>query len=416
MKAERIILGENACFSSDCEDTQLNNNIIVCGSSGSGKTMSIAEPRLLETFHSSLIVTVTKRRLVKKYAKVFKERGYEVLDLNFAEPEASQISFDPLHYISSYEDITFLANSIVNATKRREQSNADPFWDQGAVSLLSAEIAYVLMRHGAKATFADVLKLHTRLDFNGEAEIRTSLDNELNHISSESFAAGCWRSFRNLPRRTASCLFTTLNVTIDTVFTPSIRDMISKKKTVDFERLATKKTVLFVSTSATNPSLNTLVNLFYASAFKELFELAECMPDGKLPVAVNMLMDDFASGGRITNFPEYISVFREKGISVELLIQSESQLESMYDKDNTSTILNCCDTYVYLGGMDLATGRNISERLNLPLEEVLYMPVGQVVVFRRGQKPIVTKRYDVLNDKEYKRITKEYEDSTVLTR
>ena len=85
MKADRIILGEgfNAVFSTDCNETGLNNNVIVCACSGGGKTMSIIEPRLLETFNSSLIVTCTKRRIVDKYRDVFLERGYTVQDLNF---------------------------------------------------------------------------------------------------------------------------------------------------------------------------------------------------------------------------------------------------------------------------------------------------------------------------------------------
>lgn len=132
-------------------------------------------------------------------------------------------------------------------------------------------------------------------------------------------------------------------------------------------------------------------------------------PSGKLPIPVSVLCDDFATGSRILNFPEYISIFREKQISVTLLIQSESQLESMYGTDDATTIINNCDTFLYMGGMDLRTGRNIGERLNLPLEDVLYMPIGQEVIFRRGQKPIITQRYNVLEDKEYQRITRRYE-------
>lgn len=62
-----------------------------------------------------------------------------------------------------------------------------------------------------------------------------------------------------------------------------------------------------------------------------------------------------------------------------------------------------------MGGMDLKTGRSISERLNAPLEEVLYMPIGQEYVFRRGQKPIITTRYDILQNEMYQSITRQYE-------
>ena len=70
MEKDRVILGENCCYSSDCNETGLNNNIIVCGGSGSGKTMSISEPRLLETKTSSLISTV---RLVMKKQKYYEK-------------------------------------------------------------------------------------------------------------------------------------------------------------------------------------------------------------------------------------------------------------------------------------------------------------------------------------------------------
>ena len=209
--------------------------------------------------------------------------------------------------------------------------------------------------------------------------------------------------------RTASCVYGTLNTTLDTIFSPELRKMISHKDKVDFEKLASSKTVLFVSTSAVNPSLNCFVNMFYAQMFKQLFEFAESRPDGKLPVPVSVLADDFAVGSRIQNFPEYISVFREKNLSTVILLQSESQLERMYGCDDAINIIDNCDTYVYMGGMNLKTCRNISERLDVPLDEVLYMPKDQVIIFRRGQRPVISKRFDILNNKMYQRITKEYE-------
>lgn len=412
MAMDRMILGENVIYSTDSNETGLNNNVIVCGSSGCGKTMSISEPRLLETFNSSLIATVTKRRIVNKYKSEFERRGYVVEDLNFINPTDSNVSYDPLQYIESYSDITFLAESIVKANPRKDKSTADPYWDEAATSLLSAEIAYILMTK-EDANFTDVLDLHDGIDFRESGgQIATSLDRKFEFLSEKDpscFAVSCWKSFRQLPIKTASCVFGTLNTTIDTIFSPELRRMIAMTKKVDFEQLATQKTVLFVSTSAVNPSLHCFINMFYAQAFKTLFEYAENLPYGRLPIPVHVLCDDFATGSRILNFPEYISIFREKQISVTLLVQSESQLESMYGSDDATTIINNCDTYLYMGGMDLKTGRSISERLNVPLEDVLYMPIGQEYIFRRGQRPIVTSRYDILENELYKKITRQYE-------
>lgn len=417
MNTDRMILGKDAIYSMNTRETGLNNNVLVCGASGCGKTMSVSEPRLLETVDSNLIATVTKRRIVEQYTPLLKKRGYQVLDLNFIDPMKSNIAFDPLQYVESEVDITFLAQSIVEANPRKEKSNADPYWDSAATSLLAAEIAYVLETwkkrleengEERRPTFADVLKLHDRLDFKERGE-RLSTTMDVNFMMLEeknpnSFAVSCWKSFGRLPVRTAGCVFGALNNAIATVFSPELREMIAQKPSVDFDKLGEKKTVLFISTSAVNPALRYFVNMFYAQAFKSLFECADRRHGGTLPIPVHMLCDDFATGSRILNFSEYISVFREKGISVTLLIQSESQLCSMYGAEEATTIINNCDTYLYMGGMDLQTGRAVSQRLDAPLNDVLYMPIGQEVVFRRGQRPLVTQRYNILEDERYREL------------
>lgn len=411
-KADRMILGAKCAYSTDCEETGLNNNVLVCGGSGSGKTMSVTEPRLLETFHTSLIATVTKRRIVNKYAPMFEERGYQVLDLNFADPAASTVCYDPLAYVHDCADIHFLAEAIVRGNAGKAHGNlSDPFWDSAAISLLSAEIACTLCEK-KNATFADVLDLHESNNFYQYGDtISSNLEGRFDLLDGElsDYACSCWQTFIKLPYRTASCVYSTLNTTIDTLFSPELREMIRSCRRVSFRDIACRKTVLFVTTSAVNPALGCFVNMFYAQAFKQLFEFAERRPDGVLPLPVHMICDDFATGGRIHNFAEYISIFREKRISVTLLLQSESQLEAMYGPGDATTIINNCDSYVYLGGMDLRTAQNVSIRLNAPLEDVLYLPIGGEILFRRGQKPIRTTRYDVRSDERYRRVTERYE-------
>lgn len=419
MMKERVILGKNVNYSTDCNETGLNNNVLIAGGSGSGKTMSFSEPRLLQTKYTSLIATVTKRRIVNKYMPMFKERRYDILDLNFVSPLKSNCGYDPLKYVNRCSDITFLARAIVKADPQKDNSHADPYWDEAAISLLSAEIAYILMTK-SNPSFADVLELHDSIYFvESGGGINTSADRMFESLERKEpncFAVSCWRSFATLPIKTASCVFGTLNTMMDTIFSPEIRKLMRLEKTIDFEKIASKKTILFVTTSAVNPALHSFVNIFYAQAFKQLFEYAELQEDGMLPIPVHVLCDDFATGSRILNFPEYISIFREKQISVTLLLQSESQLEQMYGSNNATTIINNCDTYVYLGGMDLKTAQNVSLRLNSPLEDVLYLPIGREIIFRRGQRPIVTQRYDIQKDKLYQAVTKEYEKSIMKER
>lgn len=412
-KADRMILGENAVYSMDCHETGLNNNVIVAGCSGSGKTMSVAAAALLEAAHNSMIVTMTKSRIGRKYWHYMQRKGYDCEILDFAHPELSTIGYDPLHDVHSETDITFLSQSIVKANPLKDKSNADPYWDDAATSLLSALIGFVWMTE-KNPGMADVWELFHSLGYraSGTVEIETDLDEEfegLERLEPTCFAVSCWKSFRSLPPRTAGCVFCTLSTAMDKIFVPQLLQMMSMPRSIDFKQLATRKTVVFVMTSAVNPALHSFVNIFYSQAIKTLFEYAEEQPDGMLPIPVQMLCDDFATGSRVLNFPEYISIFREKQISVTLLIQSESQLESMYGPTDAVTIINNCDTYIYMGGMDLHTCRSVSERLNVPLEEVLYMPVGTECIFRRGQQPLVTGRYNILNDSRYQQVTREYE-------
>lgn len=413
--ADKVIFGENAVFSTDSRETGLNNNVAVCGASGSGKTTSYTEARLLETVNSSLITTMTKRRLINKYKPLFEQRGYDVQDLNFINPSQSTVAFDPLCSIKSYSDITHLAEAIVKSDPQKQHTTADPYWDQTSISLLSSLIAYIIMVYGNGASFADVLKLYDQLEILEEDGRGSSLDDRFARLARKQpncFAVSCYRSFKEAPIRTRRCIYSTLNTILDTMFSPALRKMMAMPNKVDFEQLGTKKVVLFVSTSAVNPALHRFVNIFYAHAFKSLFEFAQKQPGGQLPVPVHIIADDFATGSPILNFAEYISIMREARMSVSLLIQSESQLTGLYGTANATTIINNCDSLMYLGGTnDLQTGRDISTRLNVPLEDVLSMPLKQVCLFRRGQKPIITSRYDIMKDERYQQITQQYEEA-----
>lgn len=412
MASDHIILGEgeNCIFSTDPSITGITNNLCVVGGTGSGKTMSILEPRLLEAYHSNLLVTVTKRRVVEKYTPLLQKRGYEVLDLNFSHPEKGNIGYDPLTYICSYQDITELATAIVLANPRKERTTADPYWDDTGISLLSSEISYLMMTRDG-VTFADVLEFHSKLDFEeSDGRIVTNYDEQFARLEKRApscFAVNCWKTFVNLPIRSAGCVYSSLNTTLDSTFTPEIRKLF-QKKSVDMDAFASKKTILFLTTSPVNRSHHYVTNLFYTQAFGRLFEFAEFQPNGALPIPVEVLAEDFATGCPISLFDEFISIFREKGVSFTILLQSESQLEALYGQQKATTILNNCDSYVYLGSNDLHTAQNVALRANRLLEDVLYLPVGDEILFRRGQKPIFTKRYNIQKDKQYQRVTREY--------
>ena len=403
---DSMIAAKGCVYSGDCAVTGLNNNRIIVGGSGSGKTMSITEPCLLHSYHRNLIVTATKARIVHQYSPVLQERGYQVEVLDFSCLSNCTVGYDPMRFIRSSEDVQFLAQNLVLANPRKQYSRADPYWDDMSISVLSALIEMERLRPSLRRScFADVIKRFQSLRIQyGPSVIQTNLDTEFRMLELEhpgNMASAHWESFCHLPGKTASCVISALSTTIGHLFNASVMDMMRLPRCVDFGSFAGKKTVLFLITSPVNPALSNLVGVFYATAMKELFELAEHRYGGKLPIPVHMICDDFATGAPVPDFSTYISIIREKDISVTLLCQSESQLEHMYSPADAVTIINNCDTYVFTGGMDLKTAHSISLRMNLPVDEVLALPVGQFLVFRRGQRPIRALRYPILEDPQY---------------
>ena len=180
-----------------------------------------------------------------------------------------------------------------------------------------------------------------------------------------------------------------------------ICQLMDMEKQLDFTSLVRKKTALFIITSPVNLAHHPFANLLLGTMFKELFEFGESLPGGRLPIPLNVICDDFATGGQIPNFQQHISIFREKGISVMMLVQSLSQLAAMYGDDGAKTIQDNTGNLVYLGGNDLNTAYQISSRIDKPVNEVLSLPVGQEYLFRSGQNALHLQRYQIYDDPLY---------------
>ncbi len=407
---DETCLAEGLVVPTDFEITGLNLNELVVGPTGSGKSFSNAYSRLLHTTESSVVVPIAKRELKDKFTKLFLERGYRVLDLNFAKPEESNVGYDPLNFINSEQDVIQLAQNLIGDPPK----NTDPYWNNSSTSALAAEIALVMLNakeSGRRASLADVMLLQKSFRFieDGRSTI-TNLDALFERAERRypnNQASELWRTVRGLPRNTMSCVFSTFNTALDKVFSENIIEMSKKENQVSIRDLGDQKTILFITTSPMNKTFQNFVNIMYADLFRELFERSQECENARLTVPVHIICDDFACGSRIKDFEDYISIFRAAGISVTLLLQSESQLSSMYGEQAATTIINNCDTYVYMGGMDQKTCESVARRMNKPRHWVCALPRENVVVFRRSQKPYIAKRYQTLEDPIYQQMMKD---------
>lgn len=408
--ADMTCLAEGQVFAVDSKVTGVNLNEMIVGTTGSGKSFSVVYPRLLYTNESSLVVPITKKKDIEQFAEIFKKRGYEVIRFDFTKPEDCMMGYDPLDYVKREEDAIKLARNIIGQEPSRSRNGeSDPYWNNSGTSVLAAEILLIMLyakENKERARFVDVIKLHRTLKVNNNSDLfRSNLDILFENASKQfpgNLASEMWKTIGGLGMKTASCILSVVNTAVDKLFTTGVCKLMNKEKRIKFENIGKRKTILFIRTSPISKNTQSFVDLMYADMFRVLFEQAEMNQEGELNIPVHIICDDFACGTQIVDFEQYISVFRAAKISVTILLQSESQLNSMYGDNAAATIINNCDTYVYMGGMDVETCRNISLRVNKPLDKVLGLPLEQVIVFRRGAMPVISRRYQILNDPLYK--------------
>lgn len=237
--------------------------------------------------------------------------------------------------------------------------------------------------------------------------ITTSLDpmfDKIEKAAPDCYAITCWRTFKEAAPKTARSIYVSMNPTLR-VFTTNIRNSIKTKPSVDFNKFSKEKSILFITTSPVKKALHGLVNIFVSQAISELFAIADEMETGTLPIPVDIIFDDFATGAKVSEMPEKLSICRAKGIAfLGILLQSEAQLQRMYGESESIEIIDNCDSYVFFGGNNYETARSLSLKLNVPLDEILYLPIGQIIVFRRGQRPTFSTRFDIFKDEFYQKI------------
>ena len=388
--AGKLILGEGQSYSLDCFETKLNNNVLVVGGSGSGKTTGIVIPNIKQAT-GSYIVTDPKGNLHKKLGGYLRSRGYNVLKLDLSNPNGD-IRYNFLDYIEEEHDVIKIAHILMSGAGRKGFEGDNAYFYQCAELLLGSAIASVKWLEKYKPSIKCIGPLltycnNTLMRFTGQAqkndlEIQTDKWEDLSDRLLRSFAGG-------FADETKASICSTIGSVLGKLDTAGVEKMmLSDNKRLDIRDIGRKRTALFVTVSDTDRSMDVLANIFFTQAMSVLCRYADTKCRGEsLPVPVRFIMDDFATNCTIEDFPRMISSIRSRNISAMIMIQAESQLEDRFASESFTIILNC-DSYLYLGGNDLETAKRIAERADIPFKKVLYMPVGTNWLFRRGQLPI----------------------------
>lgn len=404
---DKVILGKGVVLEDDPGRSRPNNNQIIVGGTGTGKSVSVLWPTMCYMRESSFMGTFAKSGEVDKAIPFFKGLGYREIVWNLAEPGQGDPLPDPLSYITCGDDLQQIAKAIAESNpKYRSATNYDPYWQDAAEGLLTGLIHYVFLTETAPS-MNKVLDLFYSMKIKEDGKgIATTLDDKfdlLEGAGENSLAIRKINAFRQLPYGTAGCVRDTLEKALQNMFPVSIQKAMSRKGYVDFVRFVSGLTGIFIITSPVKTMQYSFANLLFGIAIQKLMEFAEKCRDNRLPRPVRLFFDDFSCGFPVADYEKSLSTFRAAGISSMMLIQSESQLAATYGEERSTTILDNCSTYVYLpGGMNKKTCRSVSEIVNLPLEDIMFMEMGNVIILQSGEKPKIVPRYDTFHDPVYR--------------
>lgn len=407
-RGERI-LAKGISVSNDTRITGCNNNDMIIGPSGSGKTGGYIIPNL-QNPDGSIIVSDTKGRLAKMFSEELKAKGYRVSVLDFVNPKKS-VAYNPLKYIRRYSDGRVNEQDVSSfaAILHPVSQHIDIYWDLSARRYIAMLVGYVLETEfgdESKTTMKRVAEVH-RLCRSGEG-LKIMKSFSIKHPDSlTSKMLGALGDMSEVPK-TWNCILDEVSNNLYLFDYEEFSPIFGKGKTYDLTKIAKEKTVFFLNVSDTDTSMDIFTNLFHSQVFHSLLSFADSKPDGVLPVPVRMILDDFAASTVIENFDKLISVIRSRELSVSVILQSISQLESIYSKPEASTIINNCDHILYLGGHDLDTADFMSAHANKPRNAIMCMPHTHAYLLTEGQPARLVERvkpYSTLikNTKEEKK-------------
>ena len=426
-KEANIILTQRVRLGMDGYKTQRNMNILVIGGSGSGKTRYFCKPGLYSA-NCSYLVTDPKGELLKAAGGLLLSLGYEVRVFNLIDPEQSDC-YNPFVYVREEKDVLSLIDNLIKNTTPRNASSNDPFWEKAEVALDSALMLYLI--HEApqdEQNFETMIYMMNFADVREEDEqYRSPLDMLFRALEEEQpahVAVKQYKVFKQAAGKTAKSILVTAAVRLAAFNIPQYAAMTSMDE-MDFGSLGERKRAIFCVIPVNDSSMNYLVGMLYTQCFQELYRRADLKYNGRLPVPVRVLQDEWANVAQPESYPKILATCRSYNIGLNIIVQNVQQIKALYEKEHESIIGNC-DTLLFLGGGNepaslefivkllgretlatrtrgLTKGRNGSSTTNyqqtgrdlMTIDEVRKLDTNKAILFIRGENPVIDRKYNL---------------------
>lgn len=409
-----------------------NKNILVIGGSGSGKTRFFVKPNLMQ-MHSSYVVTDPKGTVLVECGKMLLKNGYKVKVLNTINFKKS-MHYNPFAYIRSEKDILKLVNTIILNTKGEGQQSGEDFWVKAEKLYYTALIGYIwyecVEEEQNFTTLLDMINASEARE--DDEEFKNPVDlmfDELEEREPDHFAVKQYKKYKLAAGKTAKSILISCGARLAPFDIKELRDLTSYDE-LELDMLGDEKTALFVIISDTDDTFNFIVSIMYTQLFNLLCDRADDVYNGRLPIHVRCLLDEFANIGQIPKFEKLIATIRSREISASIILQSKSQLKAIY-KDNADTIEGNCDTTLFLGGKEKTTLKELAEVLGketidlyntsdtrgtsqsyglnyqktgkelMSQDEIAVMDGGKCIMQLRGVRPFFSNKFDITKHKQY---------------
>ena len=364
-----------------------NKNVIVIGGSGSGKTRFYVKPQLMQMPDNvSFVVTDPKGTIIvecgkmlargtpkkDKNGKILRDKNGRVVmapykikvlnTINFAK----SMHYNPFHYICSEKDILKLVNTIMVNTKGEGEKSSEDFWTKAERLLYCALIGYIYYEAPEEEqNFSTLLEFINASETREEdEEFKNAVDllfEELERDEPNHFAVRQYKKYKLAAGKTAKSILISCGARLAPFDIAELRELMSYDE-MELDMIGDQRTALFIVISDTDDTFNFVVAMMYSQLFNLLCDRADDVHHGRLPYHVRILCDEFANIGQIPKFDKLIATIRSREISASIILQSQSQLKTIY-KDAAETITGNCDTMLFLGGKESTTLKEISETL-----------------------------------------------------
>ena len=412
-----------------------NKNVIVIGGSGSGKTRFYVKPNLMQMGkYISYVVTDPKGTIIIECGKMLVRHGYKVKVLNTINFSKS-MHYNPFHYIHSEKDILKLVNTIMVNTKGEGEKSSEDFWTKAERLLYCALIGYIWYEaEPEEKNFITLLELINACEAREDDETYKSpvdiLFDELAQAQPEHFAVKQYVKFKMAAGKTLKSILVSCGARLSPFDIKELRDIMTEDE-LELDTMGDRKTALFLIMSDTDTTFNFVIAMLQSQLFNLLCDKADDFYNGRLPVHVRCLLDEFANIGQIPNFDKLIATIRSREISASIILQSQSQLKTIY-KDAADTIVGNCDVTLFLGGKEKSTLKEISELLGketidslsqsenrgaqtshglsyqklgkelMTQDELAVMDGGKCIFMLRGVRPFLSDKYDLTRHPNYR--------------